>query len=187
MLSLAPQYHLRLALTSPRQSPPAVMGLPIETSALSADGRPLFPLQPRDSWFNAPGMLNTATGRLTRLPSDDVSDYQSMAWLPDGQVVALHIGVRSTLWRFQPVVPLPIRHHESGTLALDRGNRSRESAKSSECLAELFSGAAPPCAAGSKNQGAMPAQHATDSCHPWRKVLARRRTFYQGEKRSKIE
>ena len=79
-----------------------VMGWPVETSALSTDGRLLLPLQPRDSWFNAPGLLDTATGRLTRLPSDDVSDYQSMAWLPDGQIMALHIGVRSTLWRFQP-------------------------------------------------------------------------------------
>ena len=74
---------------------------PVETSALSADGRLLLPLWPRDSWFNAPGLLDTVTGRLTRLPSDEVSDYHSMAWLPDGQIMALHIGMRSTLWRFQ--------------------------------------------------------------------------------------
>jgi hypothetical protein len=25
-----------------------------------------------------------------------------MAWLPDGRILALHVGVRSTLWKFQP-------------------------------------------------------------------------------------
>jgi hypothetical protein len=51
-------------------------------------------------------MLDTAAGRLTRLSSDDVNDYQSMAWLPDGQIMALHNGVRSTLWRFQSAEPV---------------------------------------------------------------------------------
>ncbi len=74
----------------------------LSPSALSADGRLLLPLQPRDSWFNPPSLLDTTTGLLTRLPSDDSSDYHSMAWLPDGQIVALHIGLRSTLWKFQP-------------------------------------------------------------------------------------
>jgi hypothetical protein len=83
------------------------MGRPVETSALSADGRLLLPLSPRDSWFNAPGMLDTVTGRLTRLPSDDTSAWQSMAWLPDGQIMALHIGVRSSLWRFQSIETIP--------------------------------------------------------------------------------
>ena len=78
-----------------------VMDIALSPSALSADSRLLLPLSPRDSWFNAPGLLDTATGRLTRLPSDDVSDWQSMAWLPDRQIMALHIGLRSTLWRFQ--------------------------------------------------------------------------------------
>lgn len=60
------------------------------------------PLSPRDSWFNAPGLLDTATGRVTRIASDDVSDYHSMAWLPDGRILALRVGLRSTLWKFQP-------------------------------------------------------------------------------------
>jgi hypothetical protein len=25
-----------------------------------------------------------------------------MAWLPDGRILALHVGLRSTLWKFQP-------------------------------------------------------------------------------------
>jgi hypothetical protein len=43
-----------------------------------------------------------ASGRITRIASDDVSDYHSMAWLPDGRILALRVGLRSTLWKFQP-------------------------------------------------------------------------------------
>ena len=39
---------------------------------------------------------------MTRLPSDDLSDYHSMSWLPDGRILALHDGLRSTLWKFHP-------------------------------------------------------------------------------------
>jgi Tol biopolymer transport system component/predicted Ser/Thr protein kinase len=79
-----------------------LMGFSLSPNALGADGRLLHPLSTRDSWFNAPGLLDTATGRITRIASDDLSDYQSMAWLPDGRIVALHVGLRSTLWKFQP-------------------------------------------------------------------------------------
>ena len=47
-----------------------------------------------DSWFNAPGLLDTATGRITRIASDNVSDYKSMNWVPDGRILAMHIGLR---------------------------------------------------------------------------------------------
>jgi len=72
-------------------------------NALSADGRLLVPLIA--AWFNYPATLDTNTGRITRLPSDDVSDYHSMAWLPDGRIVALHTGLRASLWRFQREEP----------------------------------------------------------------------------------
>src|SRR5579862_5576787 len=81
---------------------PLMGGPSLSPSALSADGRLLQPLESLDSWFNAPALLDTATGRITRIVSDDVSDYKSMAWLPDGRILALHVGVRSTLWKFQP-------------------------------------------------------------------------------------
>jgi hypothetical protein len=58
-----------------------------------------------DSWFNRPGVLDMNTGRVTRLPSDDASDYHAMSWLPDGRIMALHIGLRSTIWKFQPEAP----------------------------------------------------------------------------------
>src|SRR5713226_5200376 len=72
----------------------------LSPNALNSDGRLLVPLSPRDSWFNHPVIVDTASGRVTRIPSDNLSDYQSMAWLPDGQVLALQIGVRAKIWKF---------------------------------------------------------------------------------------
>ena len=73
----------------------------LSTSGLSADGRLLVPLAPRDSWFNPPAVIDTATGRITRIPSDNQSDYRSMGWTRDGEVIALKNGLRATLWKFQ--------------------------------------------------------------------------------------
>jgi Tol biopolymer transport system component/predicted Ser/Thr protein kinase len=75
---------------------------PISTSCLNADGRLLVPLAPPDSWFNPPAVLDTATGRITRIPSDNQSDHRSMGWTSDGQVIALKNGLRATMWKFQP-------------------------------------------------------------------------------------
>jgi len=66
----------------------------------NADGRLLVSLH--ETWFAAPAVLDTHTGRLQLLPSDKTSDYVSMAWLPDGRIMALRVGQRSTLWRFAP-------------------------------------------------------------------------------------
>jgi len=77
-------------------------GFALSANALNADGRLLHPLSPVDDWFNPPGLLDIVTGRITRIPSDDGSDYHSLAWLPDGRIMALRVGLRSTLWKFQP-------------------------------------------------------------------------------------
>jgi hypothetical protein len=74
----------------------------LSPNALRADGRLLTSLLPRDSWFNPPGIVETQGGRITRIPSDNLSDYQSVGWTPDGHVMALRIGVRATLWKFEP-------------------------------------------------------------------------------------
>jgi serine/threonine protein kinase len=81
---------------------PVLAGSPLSNSGLNADGRLLVPLAPQDSWFNPPGVLDTATGRVTRIASDNQSDYRSMGWTRDGQVIALRNGLRATLWKFQP-------------------------------------------------------------------------------------
>jgi hypothetical protein len=71
-------------------------------NALSADGRLLTSLLLRDAWFNPPGVTDTVTGRITRIPSDSLSDYHSIGWTADGHVIAVKIGTRATLWKFQP-------------------------------------------------------------------------------------
>ena len=79
-------------------------GSPLSSSGLSPDGRLLAPLAPRDSWFNPPGVLDTATGRVTRIPSDNQGDYRSMGWTRDGRIIAVRNGLRATLWKFQAAV-----------------------------------------------------------------------------------
>jgi hypothetical protein len=32
----------------------------------------------RDSWFNPPAVIDTVAGRITRIPYDTLSDYQSI-------------------------------------------------------------------------------------------------------------
>lgn len=71
-------------------------------NAMDARGRLLATLILRDSWFNPPGVIDTVTGRVTRIPSENLSDYQSIGWTPDGHIVALKIGLRATMWKFQP-------------------------------------------------------------------------------------
>jgi hypothetical protein len=90
-----------------REIPPvssfAVAPLAVSSKALHADGRMLTSLLLRDSFFNAPAVINTVTGRITRIPSDNLSDYQSFGWTPDGHVITVKIGLRATMWKFQPV------------------------------------------------------------------------------------
>jgi len=69
---------------------------------LRADGRLLMPLFPPDSWFWVPGILDTNTGRLTRLPTDQGSNTNALSWTRDGQIVEIRQRFRSTLWRFRP-------------------------------------------------------------------------------------
>jgi eukaryotic-like serine/threonine-protein kinase len=87
----------------PADSSFPVAPLPPSPNALRADCRLLAPLLLHDSWFNPPAFIDIATGHITRIPSDNLSDYQSIGWTPDGQVMALKIGLRATIWKFQPI------------------------------------------------------------------------------------
>ena len=74
--------------------------LHLSAGSWNADGRLLASLH--DSWFAAPAVLDTRSGRVQPLPYDKTSDYVSMVWLADGRMIALRVGNRSTLWRFAP-------------------------------------------------------------------------------------
>jgi hypothetical protein len=77
---------------------------PISSGAINADGRLLAPLASSDSWFFTPGIVDLATGRMTRIPVDRLADYRIMAWGPDGQVIAGVATLYGTIWKFQPDV-----------------------------------------------------------------------------------
>jgi Tol biopolymer transport system component len=72
----------------------------LSPGSLRADGRLL--VEVHNTWFAAPAILDTHTGRVQPLPFDGASDYVSMAWLPDGRMIALRLGENSALWRFTP-------------------------------------------------------------------------------------
>ena len=69
--------------------------------AISKDGRILVPLG-TPTWYQPPGLLDPATGRLTAIKTDYITDVHSIGWTPDGQVMALGFDMRSALWKFQP-------------------------------------------------------------------------------------
>jgi hypothetical protein len=91
----------------PEQEIPIDRSLPLipwflSPSAMDAKGRLLVGILPRDSWFNPVAILDTATGRITRVPADELTDHTSAAWTPDGHIVTLQLGLRATLWKFTP-------------------------------------------------------------------------------------
>ena len=73
----------------------------LETGAISKDGKLLMGLQPPDSWFLEPAVIDLATGRATRIPIDVRGDSFNLAWTPDGQILAAVTGLESSLWKFQ--------------------------------------------------------------------------------------
>jgi len=68
--------------------------------SLDLRGRLLFPLQPKDAWFNPPGIIDLETGRVTRLPADNLNDHHSAVWARDGRILTLQVGYLSTMWKF---------------------------------------------------------------------------------------
>ena len=69
--------------------------------AVDAHGRLLVSLSPHDSWFNPPGILDLATGKITVVPTDGLSDHHSFVWTPDGQILTQAIGLRAAIWHFR--------------------------------------------------------------------------------------
>jgi predicted Ser/Thr protein kinase len=71
-------------------------------NSIAKDGRLLTTLGNADSWFTPPGLIDLATGLVQKIQVDQLGDYLTMDWTPDGQAVAAVLGLRSTIWRFQP-------------------------------------------------------------------------------------
>jgi serine/threonine protein kinase len=77
----------------------------ISSGSMDTHGRLLASLFPPDSWFNPLGILDTATGRITRLTSENLSDHHSAVWTSDGHILATKLSDRVTIWKFQPEKP----------------------------------------------------------------------------------
>ena len=71
------------------------------SGSLDAKGRLIVALSPVDSWFNPLAILDTHTGRIKRLPADNLSDHHAGVWTPDGQILAGQVAMRATIWKFQ--------------------------------------------------------------------------------------
>jgi len=71
------------------------------SGSIDAQGRLLVGLNLLDSWFNPVAMLDTASGRVTQVPGDSLSDHHSAVWTPDGEILSSQVGLRATIWKFQ--------------------------------------------------------------------------------------
>jgi len=73
----------------------------ITDRAIGKDGRILTPMG--SSTWNWPlGVIDPRSGIYTRIPVDRDLDYHAAAWSSEGRIVALGLGLQSTLWKFQP-------------------------------------------------------------------------------------
>ncbi len=63
------------------------------------NGKLAEPLASLDSWFFQPGVVDLATGRMTRIPVDFPGDFHFETWTPDGHLVSWSHELRSTIWK----------------------------------------------------------------------------------------
>jgi len=71
---------------------------PITASGIR-DGKLAVPLASLDSWSYQPGLVDLATGRMTRIPLDLPVDFHYEGWTADGSVMAWTHEVRSSIWK----------------------------------------------------------------------------------------
>ena len=68
----------------------------------------VLPLLAADSWDYHAGRVNLATGQISRLPMDYVTDVHFITYGSDGAALAMGSLNESTLWRFEPRTPATI-------------------------------------------------------------------------------
>ena len=73
----------------------------LSANAIGPDGRIVTPLG-SSTWNWPPGVIDPWTGRYTRIHVDLDVDYHSLAWAPDGRILAIGLGSDISLWKFQP-------------------------------------------------------------------------------------
>jgi hypothetical protein len=88
-------------VTGEVESAEPIVPNPLSADAVSAAGRILCPLAPVGSWLSVPG-LTDKSGKLEPIPTDYQGDIHSLAWAPDGRIIAFASMRRSRMWRFSP-------------------------------------------------------------------------------------
>jgi hypothetical protein len=73
---------------------------PLAGRAVRDDGRIAVRIAPLDSWFRPAAVFDPATGRVQRIPGDQV-DMPNPAWSKDGRLVTNAQAVQGVLWRFR--------------------------------------------------------------------------------------
>jgi len=66
------------------------------------NGRMLVSLTSSDLFYNAAGMIDLATGHVTRWKLDYAGNFNQLAWTEDGKITAFAFELKSSLWKFQP-------------------------------------------------------------------------------------
>jgi hypothetical protein len=79
-----------------------VVDRPVEVVRFALDGTGVERLASFPQVPDQPRLTIPPDGRITRIPSENLSDYQSVGWTPQGHVMAVKTGLRATLWKFQP-------------------------------------------------------------------------------------
>jgi hypothetical protein len=67
---------------------------------IRADGLLAASLLAVDSWWLRLGLVDLTSGRTTQLPGDGVSEVLWATWTPNGQILALKLGMNATIWTF---------------------------------------------------------------------------------------
>ena len=86
-------------------SPLRLAPIPISGGAVGPDGRIAVTVTSPDTWFRGVALLDPSTAALERLPVVFDGDVQDPAWGGDGNLLAIGVSTRSSLWRFQAQAP----------------------------------------------------------------------------------
>jgi len=73
----------------------------LSPTAVDARQRILVETTSPQTWFYAGALLDTATGRMTRLPLPGFYDCMAPGWTPDGKVLCAGAGLTGSLWRYR--------------------------------------------------------------------------------------
>jgi eukaryotic-like serine/threonine-protein kinase len=73
----------------------------LSSAAIRGDGRIAITVLRPDSWWDEPGILDPATGKVERLNVPYSGDAMAPAWTADGRMISSGLLIQGSLWRFR--------------------------------------------------------------------------------------